>query len=68
VWLGGGYQFLFELKYSKKKDGAKGLEDKRAEGIKQIKEYQRLADIQQISALKSYLLLTDGSGIEAVAI
>ncbi|WP_446008343.1 AAA family ATPase [Candidatus Electrothrix sp.] len=62
------YQFLFELKYSKKKDGAKGLEVKRAEGIKQIKEYQRLADIQQISALKSYLLLTDGSGIEAVAV
>ncbi|WP_446008342.1 AAA family ATPase [Candidatus Electrothrix sp.] len=62
------YQFLFELKYSKKKDGAKGLEEKRAEGIRQIKEYQQLADIQQISDLKSYLLLTDGSGIEAVAV
>ncbi|MCI5148769.1 MAG: AAA family ATPase, partial [Candidatus Electrothrix sp. MAN1_4] len=62
------YQFLFELKYSKKKDGAKGLEEKRVEGIKQIREYQQLADIQQLSGLKSYLLLTDGSEIEAVEV
>jgi len=62
------YQFLFELKYSKKKDGAKGLAEKKAEGIAQIRGYQELADIQRLPKLKSYLLLTDGTEIEAVAV
>ncbi|WLE99151.1 MAG: AAA family ATPase [Candidatus Electrothrix communis] len=62
------YQFLFELKYSKKKDGAKGLEEKRAEGIAQIRGYQELADIRGLPKLQSYLLLTDGTEIEAVAV
>ncbi|MCI5121833.1 MAG: AAA family ATPase, partial [Candidatus Electrothrix sp. AUS4] len=62
------YQFLFELKYSKKKDGEKGMEEKRAEGIKQIREYQDLADIRALAKLQSYLLLTDGTEIEAVAV
>ena len=62
------YQFLFELKYSKKKDGARGLEEKRVEGIEQIREYQQLAYIQRLAGLKSYLLLTDGSEIEAVEV
>ncbi|MCI5150289.1 MAG: AAA family ATPase, partial [Candidatus Electrothrix sp. MAN1_4] len=62
------YQFLFELKYSKKKEGAKGLEAKRAEGIDQIREYQELAEIRQLPKLKSYLLLTDGTEIEAIEV
>ena len=62
------HQFLFELKYSKKKDGKRGMDEKRAEGIKQIKEYQQLADIRDMVNLKSYLLLTNGSEIEAVAV
>ena len=62
------YQFLFELKYSKKKDGEQGLAEKRAEGIAQIRGYQELADIQQLPKLKSYLLLTDGTEIEAIAV
>ncbi len=62
------YQFLFELKFSKKKDGAKGLESKRVEGIEQIRGYQELADISRLPKLQSYLLLTDGTEIEAVAV
>ncbi|WPD23417.1 MAG: AAA family ATPase [Candidatus Electrothrix scaldis] len=62
------YQFLFELKYSKKKAGQRGLEEKRTEGIEQIKAYQQLAEVKKLPKLKSYLLLTDGSTIEAVAI
>ena len=62
------YQFLFELKYSKKKDGAKGLAEKREEGIAQIRGYQELADISSLPKLQSYLLLTDGTEIEAVAV
>ena len=62
------YQFLFELKYSKKKDGEQGLEAKRIEGVNQIKGYQELADIRRLPKLQSYLLLTDGTEIEAVAI
>ncbi|MCW5203274.1 AAA family ATPase [Desulfobulbus sp. US4] len=62
------YQFLFELKFSKKKDGAQGLAEKRAEGIAQIRGYQELADIRGLPKLQSYLLLTDGTEIEAVAV
>ena len=62
------YQFLFELKYSKKKDGAKGLEEKRVEGVEQIRGYQELADIKRLPKLQSYLLLTDGTEVEAVAV
>ena len=62
------HQFLFELKYSKKKDGKQGMDKKREEGIKQIKEYQQLPDIRKMSNLKSYLLLTNGSGIEAIPV
>jgi hypothetical protein len=62
------YQFLFELKFSKKKDGAKGLEAKRIEGINQMRGYHALADIKQLPKLQSYVLLTDGTEIEAVAV
>ncbi|XCN71683.1 MAG: PD-(D/E)XK nuclease domain-containing protein [Candidatus Electrothrix aestuarii] len=62
------YQFLFELKFSKKKEGEKGMAAKRAEGIAQVREYQGLADIRCLPKLQSYLLLTDGTEIEAVAV
>ncbi|MCW5208159.1 hypothetical protein VU10_04235 [Desulfobulbus sp. US1] len=62
------YKFLFELKYSKKKEGAKGMKAKRTEGIEQIKGYQALKDIQLLRGLQSYLLLTDGTEIEAVTV
>jgi hypothetical protein len=62
------YQFFFELKYSKKKHGKKGLEKKRAEGVEQIRAYQQLEEIRKLPKLKSYLLLTDGTEIEAVEV
>ena len=62
------YQFLFELKFSKKKDGKQGLGAKRIEGVNQIKGYHALADIRRLPKLQSYLLLTDGTEIEAVAV
>ncbi len=62
------YQFLFELKFSKKKDGEKGMEVKQVEGIEQIRGYQELDDIKRLPKLQSYLLLTDGTEIEAVAV
>ncbi|CAK8725243.1 Putative AAA-ATPase [Candidatus Electrothrix laxa] len=62
------YQFLFELKYSKKKEGKRGMEEKRAEGIEQVRAYRQLAEIKKMPKLKSYLLLTDGSAIEAVEV
>ena len=62
------YQFLFELKYSKKKAGKKGLADKKTKGIKQIKEYLCLENIKRLPKLQSYLLLTDGSEIEAIVV
>ena len=62
------YQFLFELKYSKKQEGKKGMEAKRVEGIKQIREYQQLEEIRKLPKLKSCLLLTNGTEIEAVEV
>ncbi|MCI5124908.1 MAG: AAA family ATPase, partial [Candidatus Electrothrix sp. AR5] len=56
------------LKFSKKKDGEKGMEAKRVEGIEQIRGYQELADVSRLPKLQSYLLLTDGTEIEAVAV
>ncbi|WPD22123.1 MAG: hypothetical protein SD837_18190 [Candidatus Electrothrix scaldis] len=44
------------------------MEAKRAEGIAQIRSYQALSDIRRLPKLKSYLLLTDGTEIEAVAV
>lgn len=62
------HQFLFELKFSKKKEGEKGRNEKKEQGIGQVREYLRLEDIQGLPKLRSYLLLTDGSRIEAVAV
>ena len=62
------HQFLFELKYCKKKDGDRAWQKKKEEGIRQVEEYLRLEEIQGLRKLKSYLLLTDGSELEAVAV
>ncbi len=62
------HQFLFELKYSKKSDGAKGWQDKKAEGIKQVQEYLQLEDIRETPKLRPYLLLTNGSEVEVVSV
>ena len=62
------HQFLFELKYSKKSDGDKGWQNKKAEGIKQVQEYMQLEDIREMSGLRPYLLLTNGSELEVVPV
>ncbi len=62
------HQFLFELKYSKKKDGKRGWEEKREQGVRQVREYLALEDIQRLPKLRSYLLLTNGSEVEIVAV
>ncbi len=62
------HQFLFELKFSKKSGGVKGWQDKKAEGIKQVREYLLLEDIRKMVKLKSYLLLTNGSEVEVIPV
>ncbi len=62
------HQFLFELKYRKKKDGEQGRRKKKEEGIQQIREYLCLEDIRSLPKLRSYLLLTDGSEVEVEAV
>lgn len=59
---------LFELKFSKKKDGEQGREKKKEEGMQQIREYLCLEEIQRLPKLRSYLLLTDGSEMEIIAV
>ena len=62
------HQFLFELKFSKKKDGKQGRNEKKEQGIRQIREYLCLKEIQRLLKLRSYLLLTDGSEMEIIAV
>ncbi|MCP4339984.1 MAG: AAA family ATPase [Desulfobulbaceae bacterium] len=62
------YQFLFELKYCKKKDGDRGWQKKKEEGIRQVEEYLQLEEIQGLTQLKAYLLITDGTALEVVAV
>lgn len=61
-------QFLFELKFSKKKDGKKGWEQKKEEGIRQVQEYLELEDVRCLDKLRAYLLLTDGTEVETVGV
>ncbi len=61
-------QFLFELKFSKKKDGKQGWEQKREEGTRQVQEYLALDGVRCLPKLRAYLLLTDGSEIEATEV
>lgn len=44
------------------------MEEKKREGIQQVREYLQLEDIQNMKKLKAFLLLTDGSVVETVAI
>lgn len=62
------HQFLFELKFCKKKEGERGWKEKKEQGVGQVREYLRLEDIQGLPRLRSYLLLTDGARMEAVAV
>lgn len=61
-------QFLFELKYCKKKDGAQGWQQKQEEGIRQVRGYPELEDVRCLDKLRAYLLLTDGTEIETVEV
>lgn len=61
-------QFLFELKFSKKKDGKRGWEQKKEEGIRQVQEYLELEDVRCLDKLRAYLLLTDGTEVETVGV
>ena len=60
------YQYLFELKFCKKKD--KDWAQKKQQGIEQIKVYLALDDIQALANLKSYLILSNGDELEMIAV
>ncbi len=60
------YQFLFELKWSKKTKSNWNL--KREEGIEQIKGYLELEDIKKIKNLYSFLIIADGDRVEIVEV
>jgi len=61
-------QFLFELKFCKKKDGLQGWQQKKEEGIRQVRGYLELEDLRCLDKLRAYLLLTDGTEIEAIPV
>lgn len=56
------FQYLFELKYSKKKDN--NWEQKKQEGISQIQGYQQLEEITQLKNLKCYLIISNGDELK----
>ena len=60
------YQYLFELKFCKKKD--KDWAQKKQQGIEQIKAYLKLDDIQSLTNLKSYLIIANGDELEMIAV
>ena len=64
------YQYLFELKFCKKKDH--DWDKKEQEGIKQIQGYLQLDDIQNIASpknnLKSYLIISDGDDLNMIRV
>jgi len=62
------YQFLLELKYSKKGDKQQGWERKKAEGLNQIEKYQQLPDIKNLPKLQSYLILTNSSEVNIIEV
>ncbi len=61
-------QFFFGLKFCKKKDEEQGWVRKKEEGSRQVREYLKLEDVRCLDKLRPYLLLTDGSAIEAMEI
>jgi len=65
------YQYLFELKWVKKGKSTtfeSRWNDKKEEGIKQIKKYQKLKDIKDLNNLYSYLIISDGDEVEIVGV
>ncbi len=60
------YQYLFELKFSKKKN--KDWEQKKQQGIEQIKGYLKLKDIRSLKNLKSYLVISNGDKLEMLLV
>ncbi len=62
------FQFLIELKYVKKKEGKKGWHEKKEQGIRQVQQYLRLDELACLANLRTYLLLTNGSDLEVVAV
>ena len=62
------YQFLFELKYSKKSDKDIGWQAKKQEGIAQVQGYLQLPTIAALNKLSAWLIVTDGEKVEWVAV
>jgi hypothetical protein len=64
------YQYLFELKFCKKKDAgtSNNWEQKKQQGIKQIQGYLQLADINPLKNLKSYVIISNGEDLEMVLV
>ena len=67
------YQFLFELKWAKKtapKSDSNSWDNKRKEGIEQIKGYLQLDEIKKIDGppLFAYLIVADGERVEIVRV
>jgi len=60
------YQYLFELKFSKKKD--RDREQKKQQGIEQIQSYLQLNEIHRLENLKSYLILADSDSLEMIEV
>jgi hypothetical protein len=68
------FQFLFELKWAKrgaKKDDDNSWENKKKEGINQIKRYLQLKEIKEVEKvlpLSSYLIIADGEKVEIIEV
>ena len=60
------YQYLLELKFSKKKN--KDWEQKKLQGIEQIRGYLKLDDIKDLKNLKSYLIISNGEQLEMLKV
>ncbi|MFK5987080.1 MAG: AAA family ATPase, partial [Pseudomonadota bacterium] len=60
------YQYLFELKFCKKKNN--DWEQNKKEGIEQIQGYLKLDDIKRLENLKSYLIISNGDELDMVLV
>jgi len=52
----------------KQKEGNKSWENKKEEGINQIKGYLQLPDIKKLKNLRSYLIVSDGDELEIIEV
>ncbi len=55
------FNYLFELKWKKKKDNYETIKN---DGVKQIKSYLELDSIKNIPDLKSFLFIGSHEGVE----